>query len=410
MTEKQKVLVISHVIPIKLNSGQELRVYYTLKALKETCEVTFLTFCKDEEKKKIITGLGELCDEFILLPTLQSGSFLVKIINRLKAHIFSLRTGLKLSNYHIGEVEFSPSRIKNAIGNKVFDLAIFEYFHAWRSAFVFKEKGIPTVLDMHNILWQSYLRQKQLKSKLPVFIKKHYFKLYKKAEENSWSAFDYLIAINKTEFEYVNEHTDGKMKVIFMPMGIDITQWNYLWKPSKNPVLAYYGNLGTTHNADDAMECAQVIMPEIWKEFPEAELLIVGSNPPQRILELTKNNKIRVTGFVEFVQPVLGTATIMIIPWKGTYGFRSRIVEVMALGLPVVATYDAVDGMEMKNGQGIFLAKSTSEMVIPIINMLTIPSLLESQSKTARKVAEEMYNYEVTYLKALGEILKSVTN
>jgi len=49
---------------------------------------------------------------------------------------------------------------------------------------------------------------------------------------------------------------------------------------------------------------------------------------------------------------VLKTITVLLCPFTGTYGFRSRVIEAMALGIPVVATPDAVHGMDLTIRKG----------------------------------------------------------
>ena len=40
---RRKMLVLSHVVPLKRDAGQEQRVYYTLCALQKKFDVTFAT-------------------------------------------------------------------------------------------------------------------------------------------------------------------------------------------------------------------------------------------------------------------------------------------------------------------------------------------------------------------------------
>lgn len=53
---------------------------------------------------------------------------------------------------------------------------------------------------------------------------------------------------------------------------------------------------------------------------------------------------------------------LVLCPWSSTYGFRSRIVEVMSLGILVVATSDAVYGTGLELSEGIILVNKALEM------------------------------------------------
>jgi glycosyltransferase involved in cell wall biosynthesis len=138
-------------------------------------------------------------------------------------------------------------------------------------------------------------------------------------------------------------------------------------------------------------------MPQIWKQFPDAELWLVGSNPSHHLRSLTADPRVKVTGFVEKVQEILCTMSLVLCPWSGTYGFRSRIVEVMALGVPVVATPDAVDGMELESGRGLMLVTSYEAMAAQALELVSAPERLAEQSRLARSEMERLYSLENTY-------------
>ena len=87
----------------------------------------------------------------------------------------------------------------------------------------------------------------------------------------------------------------------------------------------------------------------------------------------------------------------MLCPWKGTYGFRSRLVEVMAVGVPVVANPDAVDGMDMAHEQGILLADDDVGLALHALRLLTDAAFATEQSERARSRVATRYGFDSTY-------------
>jgi glycosyltransferase involved in cell wall biosynthesis len=251
---------------------------------------------------------------------------------------------------------------------------------------------------MHDILWQAYARHLQASALPPVWWKQWAVRQYRAAEQAAWSKFDALIAINAEEQTYVRNLLADRVPVFYAPMGIDLEQWPYCWTPSDPPRIAYYGGLGNPHRQRDALHCYEALMPPIWRRFPAAQLWLVGSDPPAALFELTRREpRVRVTGFVEKVQEVLKTMTLLLCPWSGTYGFRSRLIEVLALGVPVVASAEAAYGMELSSGQGIFLVQSDAQLAQTCIDLLSDPALLRSQSRLARNQVQERFNFDATY-------------
>lgn len=410
MTEmdKPKILFISHVFPFPRSSGQRQRVYYMLRAAAAYFHVTLLTYSPSGKEKKLEYELDGICEEVIWLKNrFDEHKKISKAYYKLRASLYSFLTGLKTSNYYIGKLEFTEKRIIVALGDRTFDIVIYEYFHAWESVSYFKKRNIPVILDTHNILWQSVSSQSKGNNVLQNLLKGYKLNKYKKVEEAIWAMFDEVIAINVSEQKYIQSKVPATVKVPLVCMGIDVSAWPYSWQSARPVRLAYYGGLGSPNNVKSALVCACEIMPEIWKKFPGVELWLIGSSPAEAIKKL-ESDKIHVTGFIEDVAPVIGSVSIMLCPWEGTFGFRSRIVEVMALGVPVVASRNAVDGMDMEDGKGIFLTDNTEQMIEQSTRLLQDKPLLEIQSKIARDKAISQYSFEATYLKGFERIYDSI--
>ena len=317
---------------------------------------------------------------------------------------YMLGTGLKFSNYVIGELEFAPQRIAALVDGTSYDCVLFEYWHAWKSAALFRAKGIPTVVDTHNILWESYRSQLDTQRLLPGFCKSWAFERYKKREQKAWAGFDGLVGINRDEYEIIKSSTFGHGHVFYAPMGIDLELWPYAWRQPDKVRIGYYGGLGSPRNQKAALDCHEVVMPEVWKTHPSAELWLIGSGPPDSLRALEADSRVRVTGYVEDIQQMLSSMSVIICPFSGTYGFRSRIVEVMAVGVPLVATHDAVAGMDLKNEQGLLLVQDEQDIAGRALALLAEPEFAMRQSSSGRREVERLYSIKATYGRLVSEM------
>jgi glycosyltransferase involved in cell wall biosynthesis len=401
---KPKLLVLSHVLPFPRSAGQQQRVFYTLQAARETFHVTFATSARTEAEPRIRAELAGLCDEVLVLPALHQSNKAAQWRHRMAATLYTLKTGLKRSNYFIGEVAFHPDQIAPLLDAHRFDCVLFEYWHAAGSVVVFRRKQIPCVLDMHDILWQAYSKQLDART-MPAVLKRWALGRYRRQEETAWLEFDGLIAINREEEKYVAGRLPIGVRVFHAPMGTDLRLWPYCWQPAKPPRVAYYGSLSSPHNQKDALACIREIMPRVWLQRPETELWIVGSNPPAAIKRLAHTDtRIHVTGYIADVQSILKTMTAVVCPWSGTYGFRSRLVEVMALGVPTVASPDAVSGMELEEGKGLLFGCTNAALAAETARLLVDPAFAAQQSLMARGQVEELFSLEKTYKPLVRDI------
>lgn len=404
MDARPRLLVISHVKPYPGKAGQQMRVRNKLIALRQRFEVDFLTVAPPHEVSESRNRLGSFVYRAMVLPTVTQRSLFSRLWHKVRGSLYTLRTGLKASNYRIGKVEFSPQRVANAVDVASYDLVLYEYWHAVDSVGVFQEQGIPCVLDMHDVLWQSYDRQLRhhrypwMRALSPQLVQ-----AYKQREEAAWADYDALIAISEGEAEYARQVVPEK-PIFVAPMGTDLEEWPYRWSPVSPPRLAFYGSMGSQPNQQGVFWCVERLMPLIWEQRPDVEFWVVGANPPPEIRALESNERIHVTGFVPDVGEVLATMTAVLCPWEGTYGFRSRLIEVMALGVPVVATPDAVYGMGLEVEKGLLLADEDRGLANDVLVLLNRPSWAREQSHLARQQVETKYDFEATYGR-LAELL-----
>jgi len=398
MAKNPRLLYLAPASPFPRKSGFQQRFYYMLKAVKEQFHVTYVAPAHSRDFQQERQNLEGLCDEVLLLEALYSRNTWSWVRHKILAEAYSLFTGLKTSNYVIGRLEFSPHRLAKVLQSRAFDCVLFQYWHAVESVSLFRARGIPCFLDMHDILWQSYAVLLKDRRWIPGIWKDWALAQYKQREEWAWTQFDTVIAFNLAEMDYVREQVPKSVQVLYAPMGTNLTEWPYSWKTSHHPRVAYYGALGSRHNQRDAMRCFESIMPRIWNTMPEVEFWFVGSQTPAFIAALAADPRVHVTGYIEHPAEVLGTMTLILCPWSGgTHGFRSRLIEAMALGVPVIANQDAVYGMGMEPGRGIFIEESDDDFAAMALKLLSDPNLACEQSRLAREQVEEKFSFEATY-------------
>lgn len=409
-SERRRILVLSHVLPFPRHAGQHLRVHYTLRALRERFHVAFATFARgDSERARVERELSLHCDEPIVLESIAGRSPWARLRHKAAGLAYAARTGLKEANYAIGKLEFAPARLEREglAETGRFDLVLFEYWHAHEASAMFRARGFRTVLDMHDLLFRAFeagladegLSGESLRKRV---------ERYRAREEAAWLDFDALIAINREELDYAARRVPPDCRLFHAPMGTDLESWPYRGGEGAfgggPPRFGFYGGLASRRNQDEALLCAREVMPEVWRERPDAELWIIGNKPPERVRALAADPRIRVTGFVDDPGELLGGLAALFCPWRGRFGFRSRLVEAMASGAPVVATDDAVAGMDLTPGEGFLPAETPVEMAMAGLSLAREPVERLRQGRAARATAERLFSLESTYGKLTREL------
>jgi len=104
-----------------------------------------------------------------------------------------------------------------------------------------------------------------------------------------------------------------------------------------------------------------------------------------------KEDGIKELGEVEDAQAFMRSLNVFVVPLFSGSGLRIKILEAMALGIPVVATSMAAEAIEAKNGQEIILADRAEDFADAILRLAGNPPLAEQIRRQARQLVERHY-------------------
>ncbi len=129
--------------------------------------------------------------------------------------------------------------------------------------------------------------------------------------------------------------------------------------PHKHRIV-FSGNMPYYPNKDAADYFAKQIFPLVLNKYPDSKFYIVGQNPPQKIKKLNSENII-VTGFVEDIKREYLLSEVNVAPIRFGAGTLNKVIESLALGVPIIATKIVVDGLPTELRKYVFLADSPNE-------------------------------------------------
>lgn len=182
-------------------------------------------------------------------------------------------------------------------------------------------------------------------------------------------------------------------RVLVVPNGVDCQAIRP--KPDHamtSPVLLFTGDMGAEPNVEAATVLATELFPAIRREFPKAELRLVGRNPDPRVARLAGQG-IMVTGAVPDMQLHLRAATIYVAPHFTGSGTRRKLLEAMAAGLPIITTSLGIEGMKVQPGRDLLVADQPADMVESIHTLLASQPDRERFAQAARHMAEIWYDW-----------------
>lgn len=139
--------------------------------------------------------------------------------------------------------------------------------------------------------------------------------------------------------------------------------------PSDVPNFVLTGTMSYPPNIDAARWFCDEILPAVRARHPRAAFQIVGAQPTAAVIALGERDGVHVTGRVADVRPYLAGATAAVVPLRVARGIQNKVLEGMAMAKPVVATAEALEGIDARPGREIVLAKTAESFAAALISL-----------------------------------------
>jgi len=197
-------------------------------------------------------------------------------------------------------------------------------------------------------------------------------------------------------------------KIDVVPNGVDLGHFGFKqYEPEKNLII-FCGNLDYFPNRDAVLYFARSVWPILRSRRPELRFEIVGSRPPWSVRRLSGIDNVRVVASVPDVRPHLGRAWVALCPIRLQAGIQNKILEAMALGVPVVATRTCVPGLGVEPGKHVLVADQPEEIASAVELLLDNHTLRASLVEAARKYVEQHVNWDHSVEKLLDSYAEAM--
>lgn len=153
-------------------------------------------------------------------------------------------------------------------------------------------------------------------------------------------------------------------------------------------VFVFTGAMDYWANVDAVCWFADEIFPKIQAMLPDSEFCIVGANPAPEVMKLGEQPGVTVTGRVEDVRPFIVHATISVAPLRVARGIQNKVLEAMALEMPVLATPQAMEGIAAIDGEEVSVAETASAFADAAVRLAAAADRAEIGRRARCRVLE----------------------
>jgi sugar transferase (PEP-CTERM/EpsH1 system associated) len=379
--KKEPLLFLCHRIPFPPNKGDKITTFNLLKYLSERYIVHLGCFIDDEFDRQYVQELEQFCQS----------SFCLDICQRRQSTsgVKALLTGESVSTAHYRSVEFQTWVDETVTENNIDLLFIYS---SGMSQFVEHEQyhDKTRVLDMADIdsdKWRQYAENKPWYTR---WIYSREQKILAKHEQRVLQDFEAVTFITDEEAELFRTMSDESYqeKIYTLSNGVDTdyfdpnAEFDLTDLPKLvSPSICFTGAMDYWANVDAVVWFCKNVWPQVLIKIPTCTFYIVGGKPPVKVTQLESLKGVVVTGRVPDVRPYLANSKLAIAPMRIARGVQNKVLEAMAMAVPVVMTSMGQEGIQVDATQKALVHDNPMDMAESIIGLLEKATIDYSQNR-----------------------------
>lgn len=346
---RRSILVITPRYPYPVIGGDRLRIFEICRELSRHHDLTLLSLCETyhEFNAKLPNDGIFSRIERVWLPRWRS------VLNVMLA----IPTNIPLQIAYYKSSEFSK-RLKTLLPQHDLCLA-----HLIRAGDYLRDSSIPKVLEMTDAISLNYQRVSMLglNRGLKSLVYRAEVKRLVKYERKAIKDYSAVILVSNIDRDFLlqGEELDN---VLVCSNGVDLNLLPFRDRKDSSPVAVFIGNMTSIQNLDACLYFAEEILPLIRQKI-DCRFRVVGRINPGDAKRLTKFEGVEVFGNVKSIADAVLDARVGVAPIRLGAGVQNKVLEYMALGLPVIASPIAFEGLQAQQGRDLLIAKSPEEYV-----------------------------------------------
>jgi sugar transferase (PEP-CTERM/EpsH1 system associated) len=380
------ILYLAHRLPYPPNKGEKIRTFHQIQELAKRHTIHLCSFVDDPDDLPYVPALRKYCAS-------------VDVVYRSNATILFLAPTAFLKR-----IPFSVSLFyRKAFAKKVMKKLTTERFDcvfvssSSMAQYARFAPGLPKVIDFIDVdceKWRLYAQHHSFPLAMIYRLEAERLARY---EEQVAHSFDRCILISEEERRVFQARVNG-LAVSVISNGVDLEYFSpsgsdYLHV--SQPAIVFTGVMDYFPNIDAVQYFCQDVFPLVRNSAPEAQFYIVGRNPTREVKALKNYPNVIVTGTVPDVRPYLARATVSVAPLRIARGVQNKVLESMAIGVPVVGTAESFKGIAATEGDGIRVAKDPRSFAEHVVALLRSDATFRCQmARQARRYIEQHHRWE----------------
>ena len=378
-----KILFLANRVPYPPYRGDKLKIYNLAQRLKDRHELHLLTFAQTKEDLGYKTELEKIFKEvhFIYLPKWLSA------LNCL-AGAWDVRP-LQVLYFQSGKLQ---NQLDSLLEQHKYDAVHVQ--HLRMSPYLAGRKDIPRILDLPDAFSLYWERRKMVKRGLLTRIFENIEQRRVLKYEKVLEQYNLSLVCSSEDLAYLEKtHNTGNLRLL--PNGVDLETFaprNHDY--SHNKTILFTGNMDYAPNVDAVIYFTSEILPLIRSKQPDVQFIIAGQRPVPKVLALA-NDHIVVTGFIKDLAATYNSASVVVAPLRFGAGTQNKVLEAMAMGVPVVCSHIGFGGLGIKSGEGAIMQTDSEAFANSVSELLGSEKLRRQVGTEGMRVIRTRFDWDI---------------
>lgn len=387
------ILLLAHRVPYPPDKGDRIRTFHVLRELARHAPVHLAYLTEEPPAPDIDRALGQLCERVAAVPLGRWSRWLWAGLT--VAGGGSITEGA----FHAGALQQLVRRWARESGYRAAVVSASSMVPYLRLPELRQVPAIIDLVDVDSQKWLDYAAQghgprawlyrlegrrlRRLEAGLPAWARA--VTLVSEAEARLYRGFA------------------APGRVLALTNGVNLDYFRPQPAAAASGCV-FVGQLDYWPNVEGVCWFCREVWPAIRDRRPQETLALVGRNPVPAVRELAAVPGVELVGAVPDVRPHVARAAVVVVPLRIARGVQNKVLEALAMGRPVVASPQALAGVQATPGVHLLAAESPGQWCDTVTSLLADPARQQQLGAQGRRFVEEHHPWD-RCLAALGELV-----
>ncbi|MBO0792447.1 MAG: glycosyltransferase [Ktedonobacteraceae bacterium] len=394
-----RILLLTQVAVWPADAGPKVKTLQVLRYLAQQHELVYCTFVRSQSEIEALSELETLCR--LIVPVLLKRS-------KLRDAGFFVQSLLSGDSFLLRRDEHVEMRtvVRELLRKECIELLYVDQLNMMR--FVPEAWSGPLILDEHNAVWQLVERLRANTSQIVLrrFLRRE-VRLLRHLEGEACRRAGQVLAVSEQDKQALGLVAGDDVRIDVIPITLDVERFTFI-RQARSPQHARLLSIGTLYwppNSEGLCWWLREGYGLLRERCPDVVYNIVGARPPRSLRKLAERMAgVRLHGYVAESTPFWRSTTLLAVPLRSGGGVRVKILEAMAMGVPIVTTSIGCEGLQVVDGRHLLIADTAEAFAAACAIIIQDRELAQAMAQNALQLVREQHD-SATVLSKLDSII-----